>query len=84
MSNRTTIQERVVAHQRNIREAEAIRDPRSSMSLEELRACTVRPCSRAEAWGIISRYEWLRTMPRREDTEGYSPASEARCATGEA
>jgi hypothetical protein len=50
------------AHQRLIREAEAERDPRPIMTLEELRACRVGETPRERAAEIIHRYEWLATM----------------------
>jgi hypothetical protein len=52
----------VVAHQRLIREAEAIRDPCPVMAT--LDGCTVARIGVAEARPMIARYEWLGTMPR--------------------
>jgi len=50
-----------VAHQRRIREREAVRDPRPQMAT--LEGCTVAVIPFAEAKAIIVRYEWLRSMP---------------------
>jgi hypothetical protein len=52
---------RPVAHQRRIREREAARDPRPIMTT--LEGCTVAPISFAAAKALITRYEWLGTMP---------------------
>jgi hypothetical protein len=50
----------VKAHQREIRETEAGKDPRPTVPLE---GCTVQAVTRAEATRIILRYEWLGTIP---------------------
>ena len=50
-----------IAHQRRIREQEAERDPRPPMAT--LTGCTVAEVPFAEAKALISRYEWLRSMP---------------------
>ena len=50
-----------IAHQRRIREREAACDPRPVMA--SLDGCTVERVSFAEAKAIITRYEWLRSMP---------------------
>jgi hypothetical protein len=50
-----------IAHQRRIREQEAARDPRPPTAT--LDGCTVEQIPYAEAKALISRYEWLRTMP---------------------
>ena len=50
-----------VAHQRKIREAEAVNAPRAVMA--SLDGCFVREVSRQEATAVILRYEWLGTMP---------------------
>jgi hypothetical protein len=50
-----------IAHQRRIREREAARDPRPQM--DTLEGCTVAEVSFAEAKALVTRYEWLRTMP---------------------
>ena len=48
-------------HQRRIRDAEAARDPRPTMAT--LKGCTVEQIPYAEAKAIVTRYEWLGTMP---------------------
>jgi hypothetical protein len=50
-----------IAHQRLVRHAEAVRDPRPAMATIE--GCTVEQIAYAEAKVLITRYEWLRTMP---------------------
>jgi hypothetical protein len=50
-----------IANQRRIREQEAERDPRPPMAT--LDGCAVEQIPYAEAKALISRYEWLRTMP---------------------
>jgi hypothetical protein len=52
---------RPVAHQRRIRDVEAERDPRPPMAT--LEGCAVEQITYAEAKALITRYEWLRTMP---------------------
>ena len=56
------------AHQRVIREREAATDEREQ--LPNLRGCSVRPITRAEAKEVILRYEWLGTMGRAVATYG--------------
>lgn len=51
----------LIAHQRRIREAEAQRAPRPTMT--SLDGCGVIPVTRMDAANIIHRYEWLGTMP---------------------
>ena len=50
-----------VAHQRRIREQEAARDPRPQM--DTLKRCTVERLPFAEAKALVTRYEWLGSMP---------------------
>ena len=52
---------RPVAHQRHIREREAARNPRPPMATFE--GCTVVEVPFAEAKAIVTRYEWLGSMP---------------------
>lgn len=56
------------AHQRVIRESQAAREPRPQM--KNLAGCWVEPITRAEAEGIILKYEWLGTMGRGVATYG--------------
>jgi hypothetical protein len=50
-----------VAHQRRIRDIEAARDPRPVMT--SLEGCAVEQIPHAEAKALITRYEWLGSMP---------------------
>jgi hypothetical protein len=50
-----------IAHQHRIRDAEAARDPRPIMA--SLEGCAVERIPFTEAKAIITRYEWLGTMP---------------------
>ena len=50
-----------MAHQRRIRDREAARDPRPTMA--SLEGCTVGQIPFAEAKALITRYEWLGSMP---------------------
>jgi hypothetical protein len=50
-----------IAHQRRIRDIEAARDPRPQMA--SLEGCAVAGIPYAEAKAIITRYEWLSSMP---------------------
>ncbi len=63
------------AHQRVIREREALVEPHPQM--DNLRGCYVEPITRAEAEAVILRYEWLGTMGRGVATYGL------RAPTGE-
>jgi hypothetical protein len=49
------------AHQRRIRDAEALADPRPLMAT--LKDARVEPIAYAEAKALVTRYEWLRSMP---------------------
>ena len=50
-----------IAHQRRIRDREAILDPRPVMA--SLEGCKVAQIPFAEAKALITRYEWLGSMP---------------------
>ena len=50
-----------IAHQRRVRDAEASRDPRPTMTT--LEGCTVTAIPFAEAKALVVRYEWLGSMP---------------------
>lgn len=51
----------MICHQRKIREAQALTDPRPVM--DNLDGVVVRQITREEAEAIIYQYEWLGTMP---------------------
>ena len=61
LSRRPKTDHRPVAHQRRIRDREAALDPRPIMG--SLEGCAVAQIPFAEAKALITRYEWLGSMP---------------------